>query len=119
MVPDVGLVALVIAFFFSVYAVLASIYGGFKGRSAWVESARNASLVVFPLLSSPSWRSCIPVRPGFIPGVRLRCGQSAMSTFPAVTALWGGQQGSMLFWAWIMSGFVMLVLMRKWEQDAS
>ncbi len=51
MVADVGLIALVIAFFFSVYAVLASIYGGLRGRPTWVESARNASLVVFPLLT--------------------------------------------------------------------
>jgi cytochrome c-type biogenesis protein CcmF len=41
----------------------------------------------------------------------------AMSSFLRVTALWGGQQGSVLFWAWLMSAFVGVVLLRKWEQD--
>jgi len=118
MVADVGLVALVIAFFFSVYAVLASIYGGLKGRSAWVESARNASLIVFPLLSISVLAVVyslyvLDLSQAYVYDVA----SHAMSTFLRVTALWGGQQGSVLFWAWIMSGFVLLVLIRKWEQD--
>ncbi len=42
---------------------------------------------------------------------------TAMSPFLRLTALWGGQQGSVLFWAWIMSAFVMIVLLRKWEEN--
>jgi cytochrome c-type biogenesis protein CcmF len=38
-------------------------------------------------------------------------------TFLKITALWGGQQGSVLFWAWLMSGFVAAVLLRKWQRD--
>ena len=118
MVADVGLVALVIAFFFSVYAVLASIYGGIKNRSAWVESARNASLVVFLLLSISVLAVLyslyvLDLSQAYVYDVA----SHAMSTFLRVTALWGGQQGSVLFWAWIMAGFVMLGLLRKWEQD--
>jgi len=41
----------------------------------------------------------------------------AMSPFLRLTALWGGQEGSVLFWAWILAGFVMIVLLRKWERD--
>lgn len=118
MIADVGLIALVIAFFFSVYAVLASIYGGFKGRSAWVESARNASLVVFPMLTI-SVASVVyslyvlDLSQAYVYDVA----SHAMSAFLRVTALWGGQQGSVLFWAWIMAGFIMIVLIRKWEKD--
>jgi cytochrome c-type biogenesis protein CcmF len=118
MVADVGLVALVIAFFFSVYAVLASIYGGLRGRAAWVESARNASLVVFPLLTISVLSVVyslyvLDLSQAYVYDVA----SHAMSAFLRVTALWGGQQGSVLFWAWIMSGFVLLVLLRKWEKD--
>src|SRR5574342_329671 len=118
MVSDVGLVALVIAFFFSVYATLASIYGGLKGRSAWVESARNASLVVFPLLSISVLAVVyslyvLDLAQAYVYDVA----SHAMSAFLRITALWGGQQGSVLFWAWIMSGFIALVLLRKWERD--
>ena len=51
MISDIGLVALSIAFLFSVYGTIGSAYGGLRNRPAWVESSRNASLLVFPLLS--------------------------------------------------------------------
>ena len=41
----------------------------------------------------------------------------AMSPFLRVTALWGGQPGSLLFWAWLMSGFIAAVLLRKWREN--
>ena len=51
MIADIGLIALAIAFVFTVYATLASAYGGWRGRWDWVESARNASLLAFPFLT--------------------------------------------------------------------
>jgi len=53
MLAEIGLIALAIAFLLSVYATLASLYGGQLGRTSWVDSARNASLLVFPLLTIP------------------------------------------------------------------
>jgi cytochrome c-type biogenesis protein CcmF len=34
-----------------------------------------------------------------------------------VTAWWGGQAGSLLFWSWLMSAFASLVTLRKWDRD--
>jgi cytochrome c-type biogenesis protein CcmF len=34
-----------------------------------------------------------------------------------VTALWGGQEGSLLFWSWLMSAFTTAVTLRKWDRD--
>jgi len=47
MIADIGLISLILAFLFSVYATIASAYGGKKKHPAWVESARNASLLTF------------------------------------------------------------------------
>ncbi|HEX7974953.1 MAG TPA: heme lyase CcmF/NrfE family subunit [Anaerolineales bacterium] len=118
MISDIGLVALAIAFLFSVYATLASTYGGLSKRPAWVESARNASLLVFPLLSISVLvvvynLYVLDFSQAYVYDVASR----AMSIFLRVTALWGGQQGSVLFWAWIMSSFMMIVLLRKWDED--
>ena len=38
----------------------------------------------------------------------------AAPLFYRMTALWGGQDGSLLFWSWLMSIFAALVLVRKW-----
>ena len=118
MISDIGLVTLAIAFLFCVYATVTSTYGGLRNRPAWVESSRNASLLVFPLLSI----SVLVVVYNlyvldFSQAYVYDVASHAMSTFLRITALWGGQQGSVLFWAWIMSGFVSIVLIRKWERD--
>ncbi len=118
MLADIGLFALIIAFLLAMYATFASAWGGWKSRPAWVESARNATLLVFPLLTI----SVIIVvyalyfldfSLAYVEDVSSR----AMSPFLRLTALWGGQAGSILFWAWLMAGFVAAVLLRKWQRD--
>lgn len=42
MIPDIGLIALTIAFGKAVYATFYSAYGGIYQKPAWVASARNA-----------------------------------------------------------------------------
>ena len=118
MLTDIGLITLVIAFLLSLYATLASLYGGWRGQQAWVESARNAALLVFPLLTIPVIvivyaLYTLDFSLAYVYDVSSR----AMSPFLRVTALWGGQQGSVLFWAWLMAAFVGLVLLKKWERD--
>ena len=118
MLTDIGLITLVIAFLLSLYATLASLYGGWRGQEAWVESARNAALLVFPLLTIPVMvivyaLYTLDFSLAYVYDVSSR----AMSPFLRVTALWGGQQGSVLFWAWLMAAFVGLVLLKKWERD--
>src|SRR5512138_2299568 len=118
MPAEIGLIALTIAFLLSVYATFAALYGGQVGRSTWVDSARNASLSVFPLLTLSV---LVIVYSLYVHDFSLAyvydVSSRAMSSFLRVTALWGGQQGSVLFWAWLMAGFVGVVLLRKWDRD--
>lgn len=118
MLVDVGLIALTIAFTFSVYATFASLYGGWYARTKWVDSARNASLLVFPLLTISVLVVVYSLYAfDFSLAYVYDVSSRAMSTFLRVTALWGGQQGSVLFWAWVMAGFVGIMLQRKWDRD--
>jgi cytochrome c-type biogenesis protein CcmF len=118
MVVDIGLIALVIGFTLSLYSTFVSLCGGIYGQMSWVDSARNASLLVFPLLTI----SVVVVIYSlytfdFSLVYAYDVSSRAMSPFLRITALWGGQQGSILFWAWIMAGFVGAVLMRNWDRD--
>ena len=118
MIADIGLIALTIAFIFTVYATFASAYGGWRGRWDLVESARNASLLAFPFLTVSV---IVIVYSLYVLDFSLAyvydVSSQAMSPFLRMAALWGGQQGSILFWAWMMAGFVAAVLLRKWERD--
>ena len=118
MLTDIGLIALAIAFLLSLYATSASLYGGWRGQQAWVESARNATFLVFPLLTISVLVMVYALYTlDFSLAYVYDVSSRAMSPFLRVTALWGGQQGSVLFWAWLMAGFVALVLLRKWNRD--
>lgn len=118
MVNEAGLAALIVAFLLAVYASVASAWGGWRGRWACVESARNAALLVFPLLTIAVIvivyaLLTLDFRLAYVANVSSR----AMSPFLRVTALWGGLQGSLLFWAWLMAGFVAAVTLRTWQRD--
>ncbi|MFV1859152.1 MAG: heme lyase CcmF/NrfE family subunit [Anaerolineales bacterium] len=118
MLIDIGLISLTLAF---VLAVTAAIAGGVGGKTEnWrlVESARNAALITFPLLSISVLilvyaLTTLDFSLAYVSQVSSR----EMSTFLRVTALWGGQDGSIMFWAWLMAGLIAMVMMRKWDRD--
>ena len=118
MLNDVGFLALVIGFGLSVYASAAAAWGGWKGRSTWVASARNAACLVFPVLTvSVVALVAALLRLDFRLAYVADVSSQAMSPFLRVTALWGGQQGSILFWAWLMAGFVCAAVLRPWRDN--
>ena len=42
---------------------------------------------------------------------------SAEPLFYKVTALWGGQPGSLLFWSWMMSTFTAAAILLNWRSE--
>ncbi|HKZ55113.1 MAG TPA: heme lyase CcmF/NrfE family subunit [Anaerolineales bacterium] len=118
MLVEIGWIALMLAFFLASYATIASLWGGRKASSAAVFSARNATILVFPLLTiSVLILVYSLLRLDFSLAYVADVSSQAMSPFLRATALWGGQQGSMLFWAWIMSGFLAALMLRNWDDD--
>jgi cytochrome c-type biogenesis protein CcmF len=41
----------------------------------------------------------------------------AMPTYLKITALWGSQAGSLLFWSWLMSTFTAASMLRSWKRE--
>lgn len=120
MVPEIGLIALVIAFGLSVYATLMAINGEWSQQLRWVASARNATVAVFVLLTVSVLTVVYSLFVmDFSQTYVADVSSSVMSPFLRITALWGGQAGSVLFWAWMMAGFVAVVVVRKWKENAA
>ncbi len=118
MVANLGYGALFITFLVSLYGVGAAVYGVRKNAPAWVDSARNAMLLTFPLLTLAAFSLIYLLVNGhyeveFVASVT----SDSMPTYLKVTALWGGQAGSLVFWVWLMSAFASAVTLRKWERD--
>ena len=118
MAYDLGYFALLLAFLLAIYAAAAAVLGGQTGRAALVESARNATLAIFSLLTLDLALIvyalvALDFRLAYIYDVS----SQAMDVFLRATALWGGQAGSILFWGWLMAMFSLVIALRKWRRD--
>ncbi|HWQ83815.1 MAG TPA: heme lyase CcmF/NrfE family subunit [Anaerolineales bacterium] len=118
MVANFGFGALVITFLLTIYGSFAAIYGARKNNPRWVGSARLAMLLTFPLLSLSALALIYLLinehyEVEFVASVT----SSSMPLYLKITAWWGGQSGSLLFWAWLMSAFASAVTLRKWHRD--
>lgn len=118
MLVEIGYGALLISFLISLYAIFASIYGEIKNRPRWVDSARRAMILTFPVLTIATVSLIALLVSGhyevsYVASVT----SDSMPTYLKITALWGGQAGSLVFWSWLMSAFASLVMLRKWDRD--
>jgi cytochrome c-type biogenesis protein CcmF len=118
MIANLGYGALVITFLISLYGVAAAVYGARRGSTSWVESARHAMLLTFPLLTLSAVCIIILLVNGnyeveFVASVT----SNSMPIYLRITALWGGQAGSLVFWTWLMSAFASAATLRKWDRD--
>jgi len=114
----VGYFALILTFLTALYGAGAAAFGALRHRPAFVESARHAMVLTWPLLT---------VVAGSIIGLLVRgeyqveyvasVTSQAMPAYLRVTALWGGQAGSLVFWSWLMAAFATAVALRRWDRD--
>lgn len=118
MLATFGLGMLALAFVVTLYGIGAAVYAAWKDRPAWAESARRAMLLTFPLLtlSALSLIGLLVTNHFEIEYVHSVTSR-AMPLYLKITALWGGQAGSLLFWSWLMSAFASAVTLRNWERD--
>jgi len=118
MIAGIGFGALVITFLVSLYGIGAAVYGARINDRRWVESARLAMLLTFPLITISALSLIYLLVTGrfeyeFVSSVTSR----SMPVYLRITALWGGQSGSLVFWSWLLSAFASAVTLRKWDRD--
>src|SRR5215469_2981352 len=104
--PDLGKLCLAIALLLAIYSIFANIYGARRGRADFIVSARHALWAMCAMVTI----AVITLWNGLLGSdFKLEYVASYSSTtLPTVykfTALWGGQQGSLLFWTWLLSIF--------------
>jgi len=118
MFAEFGYGILVVTFLLSLYSVGAAVYGYYSKSSSLIESARRAMLLIFPLLTVAALTLIsLLMRGDFNVQFVYEVTSRSMPTYLKITAWWGGQAGSLLFWSWLMSAFASLVTLRKWDRD--
>jgi cytochrome c-type biogenesis protein CcmF len=118
MSADFGSVLLLLALASTTYALIAALVGGRRRNAKLVESARNAAVVVWPLLTIASVLLIAKLVQGeFGVSYVWSVTDRAMPIYLRITALWGSQAGSLLFWSWLMSTFTSAVMLRNWKRE--
>jgi cytochrome c-type biogenesis protein CcmF len=118
MIINLGFGALVIAFILSLYGIFAAIYGVQTKKTAWTESARLATLLIFVLISISALSIIYSLATShyeldYVSSVT----SNSMPMYLKITAWWGGQAGSLVFWSWLLSIFTAAVMLRNWDRD--
>jgi len=118
MLAEIGYGILVVAFVTAIYSVAAAAYGDRTRSAGVVESARRAMLLLWPLITlSAATLIYLLVTNHFEVAYVHKVTSRSMPAYLKVTAWWGGQAGSLVFWSWLMSAFASLVALRRWDRD--
>jgi cytochrome c-type biogenesis protein CcmF len=110
-VDILGSLALLLAFLAGVYAVVAGIVGIVTRRILLTKSARNAGMAVFVLVTIAV--ACLEYfffTNNFSLAYVAEHSNTALPPYYKFAALWAGQEGSLLLWTWLLSGYAFFVL---------
>src|SRR4051794_942253 len=101
---NLGALAILLAFCFAVYAIFASVIGKFRSRPFLLISGERAVYAVFSLITLAAGILIYSLEKGDyrLAYVAQNSNQSMFWLYK-FAAWWGGQAGSLLLWAWLLS----------------
>ena len=118
MLADLGFGLMILTFITAIYSSVAAVIGVKKKDSRWVESARHGMILQLPLASLVMFLLIyLLVTNHYEVQYVYSVTSLSMPTYLKVTAIWGGQSGSLLFWAWLLSVFSTAIMLRNWDRD--
>jgi cytochrome c-type biogenesis protein CcmF len=104
--PDLGKLALAIALVLAVYSIVANVYGTRRGAPDFIVSARHAIWAMCAMVTIAVVNLWIGLlRSDFSLEYVASYSSTTLPTIYKFTSLWGGQQGSLLFWTWLLTIF--------------
>src|SRR5260370_6540167 len=117
--PLIGQLALAIALILAFYSIVANVLGARRWIPALVASARHAvwatcAMVTIAVLAL--WTSLL--RSDFSLEYVASYTSSTLPTVYKMTALWGGQQGSLLLWTWLLTIFTAIVAFQNRRRNS-
>jgi cytochrome c-type biogenesis protein CcmF len=110
-VPELGRAALVVSLGLVVYALLAGVVGAVTRRRRLAVSAQNALIAAFgSTLVASAVLAVALARHDFALTYVADHTSRALPTVYALSAFWGGQEGSLLLWLLVLTGYGVLAV---------
>jgi len=108
---NIGALAILLAFCFAIYAVIGSVVGKLRKKPFLVVSAERSVYSIWILLTIASGILIYSLLTGdFRMGYVAAHTDASMSKIYKFTAWWGGQEGSLLLWAWLLATYSAIVV---------
>jgi cytochrome c-type biogenesis protein CcmF len=117
---NLGSLAILLAFCVALYATLASVVGRIKGKPFLIVSGERAIYSIWVLITLASGILVYALLTGdFRFAYVAEHSNRTMPILYKFAAWWGGQEGSLLFWSWLLSTYAMVVTFtnRKRHRD--
>src|SRR5258708_1138230 len=108
---NIGALAILLAFCLAIYAIFGSLFGKLRRNSFLVISAERAVYAVWFLLTVAAGLLVYSLIAGeFRLAYVASHSNRSMPAIYKFTAWWGGQEGSLLLWAWLLSTYTAVVV---------
>jgi cytochrome c-type biogenesis protein CcmF len=108
---NIGALSLILAFCLAIYSVAGSILGKLRGNAYLIVSAERAVYAVSALVTAGSAILIYAILTGDYRMVYVHnVSNQSMPWYYKVAAWWGGQEGSLLFWAWLLGCYSCVVM---------
>src|SRR6266851_758129 len=108
--PLIGQLALALALLLAFYSIVANVIGARRAIAPLILSARHALWAMCAMITvaiAVLWMSLL--QSDFTLDYVASYSSLALPTVYKFTSLWGGQQGSLLLWTWLLSVFTAIV----------
>ena len=118
--PELGRAALVVTLGLSVFALVAGAIAAHRGRRRLAQSAQNALVAsFFTTAVAAAVLLAALLRNDFSFTYVARTTSEALPTAYTISAFWGGQEGSLLLWLLVLTGFAALAVRvtGRWVRD--
>src|SRR5438034_9820609 len=117
---QIGQFALALAWVVTAYSIVASLLGIRLKHDNLIASGRNAALGTFVCITSAI--VCLgylfAVSDFSIKYIAAHSNRDLPIYFK-ISSIWGGQEGSLLFWGWLLTVYSTLVIIQNWRKHSA
>src|SRR5262245_33649194 len=117
---QVGQFALALAFVVTAYSIAASLIGIRLKNDKLIASGRNAAVATFVCVTlAIGALGYLFVQSDFSVAYIAEHSNRDLPVYFKIASIWGGQEGSLLFWGWLLTLYSALVVVQNWRKHSS
>src|SRR5215831_2499783 len=117
---QVGQFALALAFIVTIYSIASSLLGIRLRNDKLIASGRNAAVCVFVLISTAiGTLAYLFLSSDYSYAYVAEHSNRDLPNYFKISSIWGGQEGSLLFWGWLLTIYTALVVIQNRKRHMS